>query len=80
MVKVSTLKIGCAVSAGKCVKGSSVKVSDSPHYAFAIGNEDVYASYYTSGRLAGVLTDDHTVESFHRLQKSFDPIVLLCIW
>ncbi len=73
MVKVSTLKIGCGVSAGKCVKGSSVKVSDSPHYAFASGDEDVYASYYTSGRLAGVLTDDHTVESFHQLQKSFDP-------
>ena len=73
MVKVSTLKIGCAVSAGKCVKGSSVKVSDSPHYAFASGDEDVYASYYTSGRLAGALTDDHTVESFHRLQKSFNP-------
>jgi len=72
-VRLDSLRIGCAVSIGKCRAGENVAVGDSPHYAFATGNQALYADYYREGRVKGYLTDDHTPKAFQRLQSQFVP-------
>ena len=70
-VDLATLQIGCAVTSGKCASGGSVKIVDSPHYAFASGDTDAWLGYFTKGRLAGSLTEDHLVAAFRELQEGF---------
>jgi hypothetical protein len=72
-VRLDTLRIGCAATVGKCTKGGSVLVGDSPHFAFASGRDpSLYVRYYAAGRQAGSLTDDHTPRAFERLSAAFD--------
>ena len=70
---LKSLKIRCAVSSRKCTKGSTISISESPHYAFVTGNEEDYVEYYLKGRAKGILTDDHTPLAFTRLKGMFTP-------
>jgi len=72
-IHLNLLKIRCAVSSGKCKKGSAIPISESPHFAFVTGNVEEYVEYYRKGRSEGVLTDDHTPLAFTRLLERFDP-------
>jgi len=53
------------------VNGNIIKIEDTPHYQYVLGNKDAYINYFYKN-FGKILQEDHFPESFDRLIQNFD--------
>lgn len=66
LTKINIDKIVTSFTGSK----SRVKIEETPHYKYLVGNKDIYINY-SINNLGGVLTDNHTPEHFNKLLNNF---------